>query len=149
MDELDRTMEELSRAALENLTRDGHLVPMAVLFRQDGERFLFALYWENEEQKSEAVNLVKQAARASAAAVVYVLETWLTRRPKPDVPPSEDPDREEAVVLAAFTPSTTRVLVVPFTRDPTGKPVPLSREQLGTEGISSHLDPWPDRTPPS
>lgn len=149
MDHLDQLMDSLTRSALQNLYQDGQIYPMALLLMSDSKAVFVALQWSTDQEKAATIAAVKGAARLSAQALIYIIETWLTRAPKPGVPPSEDPDREEAVVLVAFTPSSTRAVVVPFRRDEGGTPIPLEPERLDGITIASHWDPWPDRLQPS
>ena len=128
---------EVARDALEILP----FTPAVILASE--RRVVFPLDFSNEERKAVSVELVRRIARETRTPVAYVLEAWASR--KLGVPPSEDPDRMDAVVVAAFSPSTRIVVVLLLSRDDDGGPV-LGDPQVFPDA-ESWMDPWPDRKP--
>ena len=127
------------------LIEEGRVLPMAYFLEQDGRIAAgILLDFSSEEAKSASVALAKSIARATGCPVVYVVETFVSRRPKPGILLSEDPDREEAIVVIAFSPHLSATAFLPFSRDDQGNPV-LSRPELFDGAVSSWMDPWPDR----
>ena len=137
----------LARTASKILVQDGRVLPLAFLLDADGGiAGGIVLDFSSQEAKEACVSLVQAAARRMDCPIAYVTEAWMSRHPRPGVAPSEDPDREEVVIIAAFGPSSTAAALVWFSRDADGTPVP-SQPELVEHQLESWMDPWPDRKP--
>jgi hypothetical protein len=144
--DLEQIVRTAVEGAIRNLAEDGFVIPAAILVRENTPPAVFLMPWRDEREKELSLRKIASMARDHGQAVVYVLESWISRVPNPDLSPSEDPDREEAVVVVGFSPNRVISRVVPFTRDSSGRPVPGEPEELPGE-ITSWFDPWPDREP--
>jgi len=142
-------MQTFASATVDTLRRFGYMPPLAIFITPEGRYIPSVMFWRNDTEKDATFARARHIARTTAAAVVYVLDTWLMRHPSLEVPPSESAERGEAIVVLAFTPTTARALIIPFTRDHRGRPTPLQPQWVESPEIESRLDPWPQRTPPS
>jgi hypothetical protein len=137
----------LAGTASRVLVQDGKVLPLAFLLDADGGiAGGIVLDFSSQEAKEASVFLVQAVARKMERPVAYVTEAWMSRHPKPGVAPSEDPDREEVLIIAAFGPSSTAAALVWFSRDADGNPIP-SQPELVEHQLESWMDPWPDRKP--
>jgi hypothetical protein len=137
---------ELAREACKHLRQHGYLMPTAVFgdLKDLSRRVMFILDFSSEESREATVEMARIMARKAPAAVAYVTETWISFKPKPGVRPSEDPDRKEALVVAAFAPSEQVVVLAPFSRDESGSPRPEEPSVVPLPA-ESWMDPWPER----
>jgi len=137
----------LARTASKILVQDGGVLPLAFLLDEDGGiAGGIVLDFSSQKAKEASVSVAQAAARKMGCPIAYVTEAWMSRCPKPGVAPSEAPDREEVVIIAAFGPSATAAALVRFSRDANGTPVP-SQPELVEHQLESWMDPWPDRQP--
>jgi hypothetical protein len=137
----------LAGTASKILVQDGMVLPLAFLLDADGGiAGGIVLDFSSQEAKEASVSVAQAAARKMGCPIAYVTEAWMSRHPKPDVAPSEDPDREEVIIVAAFGPNSTAAALVWFSRDADGTPV-LSQPKLVEHQLESWMDPWPDRKP--
>ena len=138
---------KIARTASDLLVRDGMVHPVAFLLDPDGEtNGCIALDFSSPEAKELSIDLARGAARKSSMALAYVTEAWMSRDPRSEVAPSQAPDREEVLIIAAFSPHSAVCALVRFSRDPDGNPVP-SQPELIEHRLESWMDPWPDRQP--
>jgi hypothetical protein len=121
--DLEQIVRTAVEGAIRNLTEDGFVIPAAILVRENTPPAVFMMLWRDEHEKELSLRKIASMARDHGQAVVYVLESWISRVPN-------------------------RVIgrVVPFTRNPSGRPVPGEPEELAGE-LVSWFDPWPDRQP--
>jgi hypothetical protein len=137
----------IARAASDLLVRDGKVFPIAFLLDPDGRMSgCIALDFSSPEAKELSVAVARTAARKTGWPLAYVTEAWMSKDPRPGVAPSEDPDRQEVLIIAAFSPHSIAGALVRFSRDPDGNPVP-SQPELIEDRLESWMDPWPDRQP--
>lgn len=135
----------LARTASSVLVEDGKVLPLAFLLGPDGGiAGGVVLDFSSQESKEASVAAVHAIAKKTGCPVAYVTEAWMSRNPKPGIAPSEDPDREEVVVVAVFGPRSSASAIVRFSRDASGRPVP-SEPELVEHRMESWMDPWPDR----
>jgi hypothetical protein len=138
---------KIARTASDLLVRDGMVHPVAFLLDPDGKtNGCIALDFSSPEAKELSIDLARTAARKGGMVLAYVTEAWMSRDPRPGVAPSKAPDREEVLVIAAFSPHSVAGALVRFSRDPDGNPVP-SQPELIEHRLESRMDPWPDRQP--
>jgi hypothetical protein len=105
-----------------------------------------ALDFSSPEAKEAVRRRGQDRCQENGWPLAYVTEAWMSRDPRPGVAPSEAPDREEVVIIAAFSPHSIAGALVRFSRDPDGNPVP-SQPELIEDRLESWMDPWPDRQP--
>jgi len=125
-----RTMAEMIREATRlaevSMRKKGTLVPCLLAATPDGLLLHHPSALDTEEEKDRFVmesRLILLATAVERCAVV--LETWvaLSKRGRlPDCPPSESPDRIEAVsIVAEERGSECRMVLLPTVRDHVGR----------------------------
>lgn len=113
----DLTMRLLDRAealTLKRLKREGELMPGALLCAKGRGSVVVELPWRSADEKVALLDLLKAwMATASVDAYAIWAEAWLSIRKtesesvdigaamNPEVMPSQDPDRIDAVVIVA------------------------------------------------
>jgi len=106
--------------ARDQLEANGGIAPMFALHCNNDIVFLPAT-WCDERQKQAFVGLVRlYAVRWQPAIITLITEAWVSKGLK-QVPPSEDPERQEVVMLMAFQPDGDQLVEsAPIVRDEGG-----------------------------
>jgi hypothetical protein len=122
--------ESFLRKAKRFLWQDGHLAPVAFIVHPAGVETL-DLRFKDTEDKCQAYAFVSNICRALRAdAAILVNEVWAVMdQPRPgesvedaiaraeELPPSEDPRRQEAITMLIFGPGFKPMLtILPFRR---------------------------------
>ncbi len=77
--DLKQVALKLLEMAKTNLSRDGHLTPVAFLLRPEGVETI-GLFWENNEQKERAYSDVVQRAKAvGVLAIITINEAYMKK----------------------------------------------------------------------
>lgn len=145
-------VEKVLMTAQENLKRQGSLLPALFLELESEGRALIApeLPPTSEERKRffAALGLTIRLAGHRIREALFVSEVWfVTDEDTPlEVPPTEHPNRREAITIMGRDADHTRVTYVlqPFSRDQQNRPVFGPKEFEGynepTEKIPQRLD---------
>src|SRR6185295_10523944 len=89
----------------------GELMPMWTLVDKDGQCFVYVTPFDGEDSKDAVNNLIRSMCRKHNATMIgFMSEVWTYKAPKGTSPedarrivPSEQPDRQEAVLFIAET----------------------------------------------
>ena len=156
----DRTeLQKIARKALlaahENLQTYGRILPIGMVFDEDGLTRLFPFNCEDLQVKrilqEEFKNLL---VKVGAKAAVVVTESWL--KEETQMPPNltrsiaDDPARKEAIVIEAASSQARYMIIQIFRKDPSGRVRfdPPIEPYFACEVRSEWLDGvWPDRKP--
>lgn len=151
-----RTLEDLvmfaARRAADLMRQDGAVAPVAILatLSEPHTATVVALDFSSDEAKALSVEAVKQLARKTRSAVVFVSETWYTEIHASGtagrVRPAESPDRKEAIFVSGFSPSGAVAAIIRVERGPDGTPIP-GEPELFSGRVETWMNPWPDQEP--
>ena len=121
------TFEQFLAIARKLLAADGHLHPALFLRFHGGEQVVTPVTFpETPEQRAGYMATLGRMLHLSGKEVdeaVLVMESWFVKAPtKPFVPPSQHPDRKEAIVAMGRNAANTHYtnVVQPFRREPNG-----------------------------
>lgn len=107
LDDMMQLAEDQARRIL--LRTRAELIPQWVYVKGDGNVNIVATPWHNNHEKHLAVELMRKAMKLDqATAYSLLVEAWFkqiegpeAQKPYTGPPPSELPDRKEAVVISA------------------------------------------------
>lgn len=122
-------MLENAQAATEMIGRDlgagGEWESIAIVAGEDARISVIHLSFANPEEKEKIFSktLPRALQKARAKAVVLVLPSWVSRTQgkMPDVSPSEDPHRQEILVLMGATAEHVDIRIAEIQRQ-SGRP---------------------------
>lgn len=125
--ELTQLAEVIFDSARDNLVRDGHLSPVALIMT---DRDMVPVVLSSEEGSSERdlmLALKDKIAEVGGKAVVIIREGWAVTRSADEtvdlgkIVPSQDPERMDAIMLYASSPTYTFSIQQTFVKqDDTG-----------------------------
>lgn len=140
------TVETILQGARENLSAHGSLVATLFLKLNDGQRAIIPLSMpETSEDKQMYFSVLGLSVRETGRNVheaILISESWYvapTDGEYPDAPPSEHPDRKEAITLAGRDSLGLQFVfaIQPFHRDEHDQPV---FEELDLQHFGDDLD---------
>jgi len=139
-------VETILQGARENLTAHGSLVATLFLKLNDGQRAIIPLDMpETPEEKQRYFTMLGLSVRETRRTIneaILISESWYvapTDGKYPDAPPSEHPDRKEAITLAGRDSRGLNYVfaIQPFHRDDGEQPV---FEELDLENFGEDID---------
>lgn len=132
----------------------GDFQPTFVGVTKGGNRLPLPAHWSNNRQKDIYAMLTRATFKAiGVTRYALVSEVWIAVEPgdkdhPPDmnnmIPPSQRPDRTEAIMIQAFDKGAMKSVsvIIPITRDSDGKPTlgePKTEEMELTTGRFANL----------
>ena len=139
-------VETILQGARENLTAHGSLAATLFLNLNDGQRAIIPLSMpETTEEKQMYFTMIGLSVRETGRTIheaILISESWYvapTDGKYPDAPPSEHPDRKEAITLAGRDSLGIHYVfaIQPFHRDKLGQPV---FEELDLQNFGEDID---------
>lgn len=139
-------VETLFRGASKALLEDGEVAPTFIFMGEDGPQAIVAA---GEDPMAHAP-MIETVARATSVGLIFVAETWYVAQETPDmsVPPSQHPDRKEALMMLLFDDrGNSEMWMQPFERDENDGPIIVDDYHItdGSGVVFSKLNPWRDR----
>ena len=139
-----------------NLRKDGHLVPVGIVFGTEGLVSTNLLEWKDLDEKRLIQSMFRQyliETRAKAALVIN--ECWIKLHPDQPLDLEQSvkdiPGREEAIVIEARSASGQIVIIQPFEKKNKGRISFKAMTEFdgsnGEDGWSEFLDGVWDRGP--
>ena len=126
-------LHQVLLVAERNLEKDGVLFPVLFLrFGQGVPNVIILKLGHTTEEKLAEMALLGESLRRAGKSILEALmlcEVWFVKSPKDaealTIPPSEHPDRKEAIVLFGRDQTGERasMVVQPFVRDVANKPL--------------------------
>jgi hypothetical protein len=123
--ELRKAAIEALTVAKDNLRQHGYVQPVGLVFHEPGLTNVFQFTFDGiEEKRASQVAFKQLLAKVEARAAIVVTESWIKMKPdKPldlTVSISDDPERKEAIVVEAVSPSARLIIIQIFSKDPSG-----------------------------
>lgn len=139
--ELKNLLEEIVVNAKKDLMREGSVPPLGIMLGKDMPPGMVPLRFDDAETKRESMMLLGDIALNMGYDYVIVLsESWMATHPIRDqdkilTPPSEDPNRTEALIVCIKHRNGSETLaVVPFTRGADGAIASFGERKQYDEG---------------
>ncbi len=110
---------DLRDTALAMLQADGHHTPLVVAWTQDGRKELIGLGLPEGFPLSMGQVLTMLVRDRRLRCFVSISEAWMTRHEAAslEVPPSQSPEREQVLVIAAIHPDQKTMWCYPFAHE--------------------------------
>ena len=111
--------ERLHDRALTMLRQDGHHSPIIVAWTRDGGREVIGLNLREGFPLTMGQVLAGLVRRRRIVAFIAINEAWMTRgiAASLDIMPSQHPDREQVLCVAAVHPEGKRMWCIPFAHE--------------------------------
>jgi len=142
---MKQMLNEVVVNATKDLKRSGKVPPLGVMMGKGRAPGMMPLRFDDAETKQESLVMLGAIAKNVGYDFVIVLsESWMASHPieeadAPHPPPSEDPNRTEALIICMKHRDGSEVLVVvPFARGEDGKIASFGKRQQ-FDGDSVHV----------
>lgn len=148
--QLQRAAEEMLIMAKRILVREGEIQPFGIVHAADGKAHVVPLYFTNYEEKRLEQALFRDfIVEMNASAAILIFETWvktaLNRPPDLSRPVSEMPDKQEAMVVEAWSPRARVIIIQIFEKTGRGYVFeePVGPDDMGATWVSEWFDGLP------
>jgi len=147
---LTEKAKSIMKYAKEDLKKDGFIIPTSFIFCEN-KNFVIPGVFNDTDEKEAYYSVVREMIRdLKAVGTIFISDIWLGGKEN-HLPPAEDPNRGEALLLTGSMPSCCLQILQPYSR--LGDRIVFDDEMIwepeegqGTAYSKAFVDVWDDNS---